>query len=153
LHDGEVVTMPPPRPVYISLSSRVIEWLHPGAKGRGCVANSFPYRRAADFQYWRAGIAYLTHVDFEAHRKDDYIADSPLIIESLSPSNRRSTIERQRLAASSGGTREFWGVDPESRTIEAFAFGKPSRVYGKGEKIAISGLPGVKFPVGELSRD
>jgi Uma2 family endonuclease len=90
----------------------------------------------------------------EACRADESIVDAPpFILETLSPSNGRSKIARQRLAAFSGGGREFWIVDPNSRTMEAFALGKPSRVYGEGEEIAMSALPGAKFPVGELFRD
>jgi Uma2 family endonuclease len=35
----------------------------------------------------------------------------------LSPSNRLAKINRQRVVAISGGTREFWAVDPEKRTV------------------------------------
>jgi len=122
LHDGEAVKMPPPRPVDIYLSARVL--------------------------------AHLTNIHLEACRTDDSIVDAPpFILETLSPPNGRSKIVRQRLAAFSGDAREFWVVDPSSRTMEAFALGKPWPVYGEGEEIAMSARFGAKFPVGELFRD
>jgi Uma2 family endonuclease len=41
----------------------------------------------------------------------------PLIVEILSPSNRPAEMNRQRLVAMSGGTREFWIVDPDNRAV------------------------------------
>ena len=77
----------------------------------------------------------------------------PLIIEVLSPSNRPAKLERQRLAAFSGGTREFWVVDPQNRAIEVFVVGKPSRVYGLSEEIPVTVLAGVRFPVRDIFPD
>jgi hypothetical protein len=47
----------------------------------------------------------------------------PLVIEVLSPLNKSEEIHRQRAAAFSGGTREFWVVDLAARTVE----GLPAR--------------------------
>jgi Uma2 family endonuclease len=154
LHDGEVVVVPPARPFHIFRQSLLVQWLTQAAKGRGVAVQEYPYRPAANLQYWVADVAYLPKKEWEAMRTDEYYVYSPpLIIEVLSPSNRRAKIERQRLIAFSGGTREFWVVDPKSRTIEVFALGRPSQVYGVGEKISVATLPGAKFPVAELFRD
>jgi Uma2 family endonuclease len=153
LHDGEVVVVPPPKPFHILRQSLLEEWLTAAAKGQGRTMAEFSYRPAANLQYWRADVAYLPNEDWEAMATDEYIVYSPpLIVEVLSPSNRRSKVERQRLAAFSGGTREFWVVDPKNRAIEVFVLGKPSRIYGVGEKIPVSVLPGARFPVRELFR-
>jgi len=77
----------------------------------------------------------------------------PLIVEVLSPSDRRAKIDQQRMVAFSGGTREFWVVDLTRRTIEVTVPGCPSRVHGENETIAVTVLPGVIFPVSELFRD
>ena len=71
----------------------------------------------------------------------------------LSPSDRRAKIDQQRMVAFSGGTREFRVVDLTRRTIEVTVPGRPSRVYGENETIAVTVLPGVIFPVSELFRD
>jgi Uma2 family endonuclease len=153
LHDGEVVVVAPPKPGHVFRQTILQEWLTGAAKGQGKVITEFPYRPAANLQFWKADVAYLPIQDWQAMDTDEYLVYSPpLIIEVLSPSNRRSKVERQRLAAFSGGTREFWVVDPKSQTIEVFVLGKPSRIYGVGEKIPVSVLPGAKFPVRELFR-
>jgi Uma2 family endonuclease len=153
LHDGEVVVVAPPKPSHTVRQTLIQRWFETTVKGRGTAVQEFPYRPAANLQFWRADVAYLPNQDLAAIDTDEYLVYSPpLIVEVLSPSNRRSKVERQRLAAFSGGTREFWVVDPKNRTIEVFVLGKPSRIYGVGEKIPVSVLPGAKFPVRELFR-
>jgi Uma2 family endonuclease len=154
LHDGEVVVVPPAKPIHNYLQNLLVHWLTMTAKGRGSAMAEFPYRLAANLQYWYADVAYLPNADWEAMRTDEYFVYSPpLIIKILSPSNRRVKIERQRLAAFSCGTREFWVVDPKSKTIEVFVLGKPPRVYRVGETIRVSVLPGASFRVGDLFKD
>ena len=87
-------------------------------------------------------------------RGNDYpIYAPPLIVEVLSPSNRPAKIQRQRVAAFSAGTKEFWVVDPHRRTIEVSLPGSPSRTYGVEEAVPVAVLPGVVFPVGNLFED
>jgi Uma2 family endonuclease len=74
----------------------------------------------------------------------------PLIVEVLSPSNRPGDIQRQRVAAFSSGTQEFWVVDPESQTIEVSLRGCPSQIYGPGETVPVAVLPGVALSAAAL---
>jgi Uma2 family endonuclease len=154
LHDGEVVVIPPARPFHIFRQVHLRERLTLAAKGKGKAAAPFSYRPAPNLQHWRADVAYLPNKDWETMRTDEYIVYSPpLIIEVLSPSNRRSKIERQRLAAFSGGTREFWVVDPKNQTIEVFVLGKPPRICGVGETVQVTVIKGASFRIGNLFRD
>jgi len=154
LHDGEVVLVPPDKPFHVYRQVLLVRWLTVAARGRGTGIQEYPYRPAANLQYWRADVAYVPNADLEAMQTDEYYVYSPPpIIEILSPSNRRLKIERQRLAAFSGGTREFWVVDPKSKTIEVFVLGKPPRVYEVGNSIRVSVLPGASFRVGDLFKD
>jgi Uma2 family endonuclease len=153
LRDGEVVVVPAPKPFHTYRQILAQDWFAIAAQGRGRAVLEFPYRPAANLQYWYADVAYVPNGDLEALRSDEYIVYSPpLIIEVLSPSNNPAKLERQRLAAFSGGTREFWVVDPSSETIEVSVLGKPSRIYRIGEAIPVSVLLGAEFPVEELFR-
>jgi Uma2 family endonuclease len=81
-------------------------------------------------------------------RTTEYLVYAPpLVIEVLSPSNRPEKIRLQRVAAFSGGTREFWVVDPANRTIEVSLPGATSRVYSEQEVVPVGALPGVLLPV------
>ena len=154
LHDGEVVVVPPPRAVHTYKQAWLVKWFTLAAQGQGYAMAEFPYRPAANLQFWRADVAYLPNEDWQALRRDDYpVYSPPLIVEVLSPSHRRAKIDQQRMVAFSGGTREFWVVDLTRRTIEVTVPGRPSRVHGENETIAVTVLPGVVFPVSELFRD
>jgi len=118
LHDGEVVLVPPARPLHIKLQKRIEHLLESLAGERGVVTIEFPYRPAPNLQYWFADVAYIPRVDWDAMPPNDYPVYAPaLIVEVLSPSNTPAKISRQRIVAMSAGTLEFWVVDPEKRTV------------------------------------
>jgi Uma2 family endonuclease len=148
LHDGEVVAVSTPKPAHVYIQGVLSRWLTARAQGRGYGDKEFPYRPATNLQYWYADVAYVPKEDWDAMQTNEYyVYAPPLVIEGLSPSNRPEKIQRQRLAAFSGGTREFWVVDPTSRTIEVSVPGATSRIYHVDESVPVGALPGVEFPV------
>jgi Uma2 family endonuclease len=148
LHDGEVVVVPAPKPLHVYIQNLLMRWLTSQAQERGSADRKFPYRPLANLQYWYADVAYLPTEDWRAMRTTEYLVYAPpLVIEVLSPSNRPEKIRRQRVAAFSGGTREFWVVDTAARTIEVSVPGATSRIYREDETVPIGVLPGVLLPV------
>jgi Uma2 family endonuclease len=151
LHDGEVVEVPPLKPNHVYIRSLLVRWLTAAAEGRGWAAQEFPYRPAANLQFWHADVAYVPNQDWQAMRGQEYpVYSPPLIVEVLSPSNRPAEIQRQRVAAFSCGTQEFWVVDQESRTVEVSLLGCPSQICGAGETVPVAVLPGVAFHAAAL---
>jgi Uma2 family endonuclease len=68
----------------------------------------------------------------------------PLIVEVLSPSDRNfegtntpEKISRQRVAALSNGTREFWVVDADQRTV-VVTTSEGVKLYRSGDPIPVS---------------
>jgi len=148
LHDGEVVAVPAAKPRHVYIQGLLSRWLTTQAREMGYAATEFPYRPAANLQYWYADVAYLPKDDWHAMQTDEYFVYAPpLVIEVLSPSNRPEKIQRQRLAAFSGGAREFWVIDPVARTIEVSVPGATSRIYRENESVPVTALPGVLLPV------
>jgi Uma2 family endonuclease len=119
LHDGEVVEVPPPDVRHILVQMRIEDLLRLALGTRGFVKSEFPYRPAANIQYWVADVAFVPRDDLDSFPRQGAlpIYAPPLIIEVLSPSNRLAKLNHQRLVALSGGTREFWVVDPEKNTV------------------------------------
>jgi Uma2 family endonuclease len=117
LHDGEVVIVPPARPLPIKLQKRIeLEAL---AGDHGTVTIEFPYRPVLNLQFWFADVAYIPTVEWNALPPDEYpVYAPPLIVEVLSPSNTPAKINRQRIVAMSAGAEEFWVVDPNARTVQ-----------------------------------
>jgi Uma2 family endonuclease len=119
LHDGEIIEVPPPRIRHMKLQKRIERLLEATAGQGGVVKEEFPYRPAANLQYWVADIAFIPQEAWDSFPLDEVlpIYAPPLVVEVLSPSNRPAKINRQRLVAMSGGTREFWVVDAEKCTV------------------------------------
>ena len=118
LHDGEVVLVPPARPLHIKLQKRIEHLLESLAGERGVVTIEFPYRPAPNLQYWFADVAFIPRADWDSLPPNDYPVYAPaLIVEVLSPSNTPAKINRQRIVAMSAGTQEFWVVDPEKQAV------------------------------------
>ena len=85
LHDGEVVPVPPARPLHIKLQKRIEHLLEALAGERGVVTIEFPYRPAPNLQFWFADIP---RSQWHALPPNDYPVYAPaLIVEVLSPSN------------------------------------------------------------------
>jgi Uma2 family endonuclease len=137
LHDGEVVLVPPARPLHIKLQKRIEHLLESLAGERGVVTIEFPYRPAPNLQYWFADVAYIPRADWDAMPPNDYPVYSPaLIIEVLSPSNSPAKIARQRIVAMSAGTVEFWVIDPEKRTVQVTDAAE-TKTYLAGDAIPV----------------
>lgn len=111
----------------------------------------FPYRPAANLQFWRADVAFIFNKDWRAMDTHEYVVYTPpLPIEVFSPSNRPGKINRQRIAAFSGGAREFWAVDPVHRTVEVSEAGKPARVYSGPQHVSVTTLQGIPVPAHKI---
>jgi len=138
LHDGEVVPVPPARPLHIKLQKRIEHLLEALAGERGVVTIEFPYRPAPNLQFWFADVAYIPRSQWDALPPNDYPVYAPaLIVEVLSPSNTPAKVNRQRIAAMSAGTQEFWVVDSQERSVEV-TDGAGLRIYGAGDTIPVS---------------
>ncbi len=137
LHDGEVVLVPPARPIHIKLQKRLERLLEALAGELGVVTLGFPYRPFANLRYWVADVAYVPQADWDALPPDEYpIYAPPLIVEALSPSNTPAKVNRQRVIAMSAGTQEFLVVDPLKRTVQITG-SNGAREYAGGEAIAV----------------
>jgi Uma2 family endonuclease len=75
-----------------------------------------------------------------------------LIIEILSPSNRRHDTRRKRARYERAGVREFWLVDPDTHTIEQLLLrrGRYELVAATSDRITLRVLRGVTIELGEV---
>jgi Uma2 family endonuclease len=138
LHDGEVILVPPARPLHIKLQKHIERILETIAGERGVVTIEFPYRPLPNLQYWFADVAYVGKADWDALPPDEYpIYAPPLVVEVLSPSNTPAKVNRQRIVAMSAGTQEFWVVDPDLRTVQVTSL-SGTKTYVVGDAIPIS---------------
>ncbi|SRR6266567_261908 len=150
LQDGEVVLVPPARPIHIKLQKRIERLLETLAGALGVVTIEFPYRPVINLQYWFADVAYVPQADWDALPPNDYPVYAPaLIVEVLSPSNTPAKIDRQRIVAMSAGTQELWVVDPEKRTVHVTTL-SGVKMYAAGDTIPLSMFGGAVITVDQI---
>lgn len=142
LHDGEVVIVPPPRPLHLKVQRRLLDLLDPLGRRRGIVTMEFPYRPAPNLQYWVADLAFVPRAEWDAIPPDHYpVYTPPFIVEVLSPSNTAEKINRQRMLAMSAGTKEFWVVDAEQKTVHVTTL-KSTHLYTAADEIPVGFVRG-----------
>ncbi len=73
-----------------------------------------------------------------------------LVIEILSPSNRRHDLRTKRTLYAKAGVREYWTVDPEARTVSILVLAgdvlREHRTAGGTEPVGSPLLPAAAFP-------
>ncbi|MCC6365016.1 MAG: Uma2 family endonuclease [Bryobacterales bacterium] len=147
LHDGEVVVVPPARPIHIKLQKTMERLLEAHAGDHGVVATEFPYRPVVNLQFWFADVAYVPQSDWDAMPPNDYpVYSPPLVIEVLPPPNTPAKVNHQRIIAMSAGTQEFWVVDPDKRTVQ-ISGQQGTNVYECGSVIPLTLFGGAGLAV------
>ncbi|MDR0731338.1 MAG: Uma2 family endonuclease [Treponema sp.] len=75
------------------------------------------------------------------------------VVEILSPSNTAIEMQRKFKLYRQAGVREYWVLDPESKTLHTHLFedGRiTSRFYGAGERASVEVLPGLEIALGPV---
>ena len=77
-----------------------------------------------------------------------------LVVEILSPSNRRSDIESKLADYAALGVGESWLLSPQAETVEVLSLVDGSwirrNIHGHGDRIESQVFPGFELPVSEI---
>jgi Uma2 family endonuclease len=151
LHDGEVVIVPPPTPRHLALQWRIAELLRAVEEFDFAVMMEFPYKPAPDYQFWKADVAVLPRRILQAMRTQNKyeLYAPPLIVEVLSPSNRVSKLNTQRVVAMAHGAEEFWVIDPDSEAVHVTTR-RTVTTHRAGERVSVLSLPAVGIDAGAI---
>jgi Uma2 family endonuclease len=158
LHDGEVIVMPPPRPRHKIVQARLSRLLRFVENFDFVVAEEQPYRPAVNYQYWTADVMVRPrHLEQAMMNWEEWqVYSPPLIIEILSPSDRRKPgentpekINKQRIVAMSNGTREFWVIDADRQTVHVTT-SDGVKLYGRGDFVPLTITPGMSLAVDSI---
>jgi Uma2 family endonuclease len=79
-----------------------------------------------------------------------------LVVEILSPSNTAAEMQRKLKLYRQAGVREYWVLDPESRSLHTYLFEEDrilSRFYGAEETAPVEILPGLDIVLGPVFTD
>jgi Uma2 family endonuclease len=148
--EGEVILVPPPKPLHLETIHRLSALLAARAPRKYRVFTEFAYQIRRE-RFIIADLGVTTEERWQATlASDEYFEGAPeLVIEVLSPTNTAAEIAGKRTVSLTHGCREFWTVDPEQRAIEIFQEGR-WRTYRSSDEIPIELFAGAVIPAGEL---
>ena len=137
LRNGEPIEVPPPIHDHFLIQRQLRRLLEPLAGSAGVVDTEWGYRAHPEYEYRRADVAFVSRARFDAVPRQGYLMGAPeLVVEILSPSNRRGKIAETRLNLENG-CREFWVVDPKRRSVEISTPNGHSNRYQTGQQIPL----------------
>jgi len=100
------------------------------------VTTVLPYKPASEYECWRADVACLSKVRWDAI--EDYPSGSPdLVIEVLSEWDMAAVVFDKRRFCLETGSREFWVVDIDLREVDVSTADGHGTTYKSGQEIPL----------------
>jgi Uma2 family endonuclease len=153
LHWGMLVTLTRPKMKHAKLRSRLVRLLRPLAEHLGVVEPEVAFRALPEYDLRAADVAFVSQVRWDSTSGEDNLRGSPeLVIEVLSPSNKRREMQEKAALCLSTGTEEFWAVDPKRNTVSVTRLDSSSHVYMHGDRIPLAMFGATEVEVAAVFR-
>lgn len=149
LHHGEVVAVTRPKTRHTKLQVRLSRLLETKLQIFGETIIELPYCPLAEFEVRAADVAVVSHERWNTGDPDGFLTGAPeLVIEVKSPSNTPKQLRELAALCLANGTREFWVVDADARTVSVTQREGSATLYSSGHS-----LPLASFGAGDLAVD
>ena len=155
LIDGQIYDMAPPSPFHqklvMELSATIRNYIR--AKGGSCEVYPAPFAvfLNKDTQnYVEPDISVICDVDKIDHKGCNGAPD--FIIEIVSPSSQRMDYLTKLLKYRSAGVREYWIVNPATKTVQVYSFegNENSTQYSFDKEIPVTIYSDLKICISDL---
>lgn len=155
LIDGQIYDMAPPSPFHqklvMELSATIRNYIR--AKGESCEVYPVPFAvfLNKDTQnYVEPDISVICDVDKIDHKGCNGAPD--FIIEIVSPSSQRMDYLTKLLKYRSAGVREYWIVNPVTKTVQVYSFegNENSTQYSFDKEIPVTIYSDLKICISAL---
>jgi Uma2 family endonuclease len=152
LRHGELVKLAPPKHQHYRVQQRLRRLLENAAGNAGEVGTEMGYRPRPEYEYWEAGVAFLSRARWNQIPPNGNLQGAPeLVVEVLSPSNTESAIREKRKLCLENGPVEFWVVDINKGEVEVFRRERRTTTYDSGTQIPLFFSPaGTTISVDEI---
>ncbi len=156
LIEGDINVTPSPSTVHQRVSRRIsvalVAWAESGGFGEVFVA---PYDVVlSDHTVVQPDILYVSRERSSIVTQDNAQGAPDLVVEVLSPDRENWDRVTKRAVYAQYGVREYWLVDPHSRTVELLARDagglRSLGVYGMLDTMRSAALPGLSLDVAKL---
>ena len=150
---GELLTMPPPGYPHgtVTLNLSVLLFNYVKANHLGRVAAEMGYKLEIDPDTVLAPDISFIAQDRVGIRVEGYRSGPPdLAVEVLSPSDRKSQVERKTLLWLELGAKAVWNVDPRKRTVEVLRADGHRQLFHETDELVDDTVPGFRILVSEI---
>ena len=152
LHSGEVVVVSPPSEAHLALQERIERLLQRVLSDNGfAVLREYYYTLSSNSR--RADVAAVLRSRRDPANRQPFRGGPDLVVEILSPTNTAMDLDRLRAECFAEGTREFWQINQELKTVTVFRRRNAVAVFTDDDQvIALDVSPGVEIPVSSIFR-
>lgn len=156
LIDGQIYNMAPPKRIHQKLISELTQFIGNYIKSKKGDCEVYPapfavFLNADDKNYVEPDISIICDKD----KLDDYGCNGApdWIIEIVSPSTERMDYGIKLFKYRSAGVKEYWIINPFSRTINVydFEYDEKTRQYGFDDDIPVCIYNDLSITVGKLT--
>jgi Uma2 family endonuclease len=150
---GELLTMPRPGFSHGTVTMNLSTLLHNHVKANklGLLAAEMGFKLESDPDTVLAPDISFIARDRVGVRSDGYRVRPPdLAVEVLSPSDRKSQVERKTALWLELGAKAVWNVDPRKQTVEVIRAEGVRRVFRDSDELVDDTVPGFRVKVSEI---
>ena len=150
---GELLTMPPPGEehgtIILNLGTLLTNYVKRNNLGRLTAESGFKLESDPDTVL--APDISFTARDRVGIRSEGYRPTPPdLAVEVLSPSDRKTQVERKTALWLELGARAVWNVNPRKRTVEVIRADGERKLFHETEELIDDTVPGFRVKVSEI---
>ena len=149
---GELLTMPPPGYPHgtVTLNLSILLGIYVKTNNLGRVAAEMGYKLETDPDTVLAPDISFIARDRVVHSEGYPSGPPDLAVEVLSPSDRKTQVERKRLLWLELGAKSVWNVNPRQRTVEVWRAEGEKRLFHERDELVDDTVPGFRVKVSEI---
>ena len=150
---GELLTMPPPGEEHGTIIMNLGALLGPYVKRNnlGRLTAESGFKLQSDPDTVLAPDISFTARDRVGIRSEGYRPKPPdLAVEVLSPSDRKTQVERKAALWLELGARAVWNVNPRKRTVEVIRADGGRKIFHETDELVDDTVPGFSVKVSEI---
>ncbi|MBV8073775.1 MAG: Uma2 family endonuclease [Acidobacteriaceae bacterium] len=141
---GRIAMSPPPKPLHQQIAQNIDRLLNALSETTPYIARQATSIKFPALNSMPAPDVFIVRRDdwLKACRDDVYLDVAPiLVVEVISPANRKSRVEQKIGIYRSSGVQEVWIVHPKKRTVRVCTE-SDEKLYTADDSIALTALTG-----------
>jgi Uma2 family endonuclease len=152
LHWGRIVELSRPKPWHIKLQEHIAALLRERRGPNWDVIIELPFRSLPQYELRAVDVGVIAKSRWDAVGEGELFGSPEIVIEILSPSNRRREIADKMILFLSTGTKQFCVIDRNRRTVSVTGPDAKTFVYKIGDEVPFP-LLGASIKVSEIWED